>query len=146
MCIYLIKKFGGKIFIFHRDMIFLLEGHRWEHLSTVIQAKREAQNHISGEKFYLLLQTFFFREIFFVGQIHIPETFLGGTSKYTTSCSLGTRSKATLSKCIIVISFCFSCQGGERYQIQNCIPGMRIYPTKICHEKESLQQKLGFSS
>ncbi len=45
------KKFCGKIFIFQRDMIFLLDGHGWDYWTTVIQAKIETQNHVSGEKF-----------------------------------------------------------------------------------------------
>ena len=89
------------------------------------------KNHISTKNEYF--STNLFRSI------HIPETFLSGTSNYRTSCSLGTRSKATLSKCIIAISFCFSYLSGDRCQIQkyarNAFLGCVSIQQKKFHEK-----------
>jgi len=45
------KTFRGKIFVFHRDMIFLLEGSWMKTLIHCDSSKRETQNHVSGEKF-----------------------------------------------------------------------------------------------
>ena len=78
--------------------------------------------------------------MFFVGKIHISGTFLSGTWNYRAFFSLGTRSKATLSKCIIAISFCFSYLSGDRRQIQNCARnaflGCVSIQQKTFHEKK----------